>query len=118
MRVVAFDAGVDERPGRGAIGRRQLPPVGPQAGGIHLIHGARQRVGGHRQLAWRDHLDQQLAVGGDAGPLQDQQLRELKLAQGGRVVGVMAHQTLGDVLGRPLAQGEPEPRTGLERERP
>ena len=118
MRIVALDRGVDQRPFELALGRRQLPPVGAHAGGVDLDQGARQGVGGEPGLARRDHFHQQLAVGADAGELQSLQLRELRLAQLGRIVRVVADQALGDMLGRPGAQRQRQVGADLEGQRP
>ena len=72
-----------------------------------------------RHVARRDHLDQALVAGGRRRPhCSSRQPGQLRVAQRRRVVGMVAHQALGDVLGGPAAHLEHELLAGLERQRP
>ena len=106
MRVVAADHAGDRLPAVCIGSRRQLPPVGANAGRVQLLQGAGQGGVVTVHLARRNHLDQQFVKAGDAGVLQGGEGKDLLYAQLGRIVGVIRHQALGDMLARPGTQGE------------
>ena len=117
VRVVALHDVGDALPGGGVGRRRQLPPVGPDAGRVDLLERARQRVGACCHVARRHDLDQELAVGAEAGGLQGFQACQLFVTELGGILRVIDHQAFRDVLGRPLAQREREVGARLELQR-
>ena len=118
MRVVFGDHVGDTLPRSGVGGRLQLPPVGPDAGGVDLRHGTRHGVVIGRHVARRDHLHQQLVAGGVAGGGQRGQGGELGGHQPGFVIGVVRQQALHHVLARPAAQRHADIGAVFEGERP
>ena len=118
-RVVRLDRGDGVRPG-GARGHRlELPPVGPDAGGVELADQRRGGVVVDRADLGRDDLEQELEPVAARGLPEPLHRRLLLGAHLGRVVRVAEAEHLDHVLARPFAQAAAvAAELGLQRQRP
>ena len=100
-----------------AAHRGELPPLREDA---HLVN-AIQRAGNGAVVAGdvrgRNHLQEQLMAAGLDRVVQGTQLRLLLPAEIGRLVGVVAHQALHDLLARPAREATPDGAATFELDR-
>ena len=117
--VVLLDRGDRVRPG-GARGHRlELPPVGPDAGGVELADQRRGGVVVDRADLGGDDLEQELEPVAARGFPEPLDRRLLFVPHLGRVVRVAEAEHLDHVLPRPLVQAaEVAAELGLQRQRP
>src|SRR5882762_493379 len=100
-----------------AAHRGELPPLRVDTGLVDTI----QRAGNGPVVAGnvrgRDHFQEQLVAAGLDRVVQGTQLRLLLRAEIGRLVGVVAHQALHDLLARPAREAAPDGAATFELER-